>query len=187
MLLRDEHNRFRDHEDDLFSSAPYNLKRVQHPVHLLIDACVHNVADMAAHADIGLDVAGDLEALPNVHVDAIAAEHALTNLLRQAITVAPRGGSVGLSVWSADGHVMFAIRHAGQGISETGIRQLDAMDANEAMESLRTQPHEGIALPLSKALVGMHGGHFHIESNEQAGTTVTFSFPCPARVEIPAA
>ncbi|OFW83034.1 MAG: hypothetical protein A2018_01535 [Alphaproteobacteria bacterium GWF2_58_20] len=191
-------SRYKEYADDIFQSgsnllsvinqildyaqvgsAAYGLNRNLHPVHALIDTCVNNVSEAAAHADIGLDVVGDLEALPHVHVDAIAASQAITNLLLQAIAASPRGGSVYLSVWAENGHVMFAVKDSGHGISDIEIRQLDAMGADEAMKTLRSHAHEGIALPLSKALVGMHGGHFHVESNETAGTTVTFSFPHP--------
>ncbi len=168
---------FRAYEEDIFFGMIQNsgLARDLHPVHQLVNQCLQQVADAAAHSDIGVDIAGDLEALPPVHVDVTAARHAMCHLLTQAISASPRGSSVRLSVWPENGHVMFAIADSGAGLHPSAIHQLDAMGADEAMPHA-VGPH-GIALPVSKTLIGMHGGHFRVESAKDAGTTVTFSFP----------
>ena len=189
-------DRYREYADDIFQSGSYLLSLINqildyaqvgssayrlnlaiHPVHKLINTCVRGVAETAAHADIGIEVMGDLEALPHVHVDEIAAGQVVVNLLLQAIRSSPRGGTIALSVWAEDNHVMFSICDRGKGMSETEIRQLDIMPADEALAGIKDHADIEISLPLSKALVGMHGGHFRIHSDQGCGTTVTFSFP----------
>ena len=44
----------------------------------------------------------------------------------------------------------------------------------------RSQEGTGLGLPIAKALIEKHGGNFSIVSQENAGTTVSFTLPLTA-------
>ena len=47
------------------------------------------------------------------------------------------------------------------------------------------QPVTGLGLPLTKALVELHGGYLDLQSQVGVGTTVTIRFPATRIVESP--
>ena len=69
------------------------------------------------------------------------------------------------------------MRDTGCGMSAESIeRALDAFTHSDD-NPFHTQNGIGLGLPLTRRIVEMHGGHFHIESVLDQGTAVTMQFP----------
>ncbi|MBL4615721.1 MAG: hypothetical protein JKY27_12715 [Magnetovibrio sp.] len=106
----------------------------------------------------------------------------LLNLLSNAIKFTNPGGSVKLDGSVTQDKSLILI------VSDTGI----GMDADELeiavtpfgqVDSSLTRKYDGtgLGLPLTKALVELHGGHMNIDSLKGYGTTINIRFP-PGRV-----
>jgi len=112
-----------------------------------------------------------------VLADRRALRQVLLNLLSNAFKFTPEGGRVQVSVESADGMVRFVVRDTGIGIPAEDLPRLgqpfEQVDGHRSGKQRGT----GLGLALSKGLVELHGGQFVIESEEGAGTTVTFTLP----------
>ena len=102
----------------------------------------------------------------------------LVNLLSNAIKFTPEGGEVSLRIWCREdsGHV-FQVVDTGIGIRLEDIpkalapfQQVDA-DLNRKFEG------SGLGLPLTKALVELHGGVLELQSQVGIGTSVTVRLP----------
>ncbi len=127
--------------------------------------------------------------LPAVLVDERKLRQILLNLLSNAIKYTPRGGRVTVGAWiDAAGRFAFSVSDTGIGMAAEDIPtalepfgQLDNPAAN-------TEEGTGLGLPLTKALVELHGGTITLESAAGKGTTATVVLPrekvlaCPAAI-----
>ena len=88
------------------------------------------------------------------------------------------GGRVTVGVQRlAEGRLRVAVSDTGIGIAAADLPK--ALAAFGQVESALSRKHEGtgLGLPLSKALVELHGGALEIESEAGVGTTVAVTFP----------
>ncbi len=135
---------------------------------------VRGRADMA-----GLNLAVDLDGLPEVEADFRALKQVLLNLLSNAVKFTPRGGAV--RVFARAGRdsegverVQVSVQDTGIGISQEDLDRLASPFEQVESQHAKTQQGTGLGLALSKALIAMHGGTLDIKSEPGKGTTVTF-------------
>ena len=116
--------------------------------------------------------------LPALSADERKLKQALLNLLVNAIKFTPDGGRVQLDVrCSEEEGYVFEVSDNGIGMARenipTALRQFGQIDS--ALN--RKYEGTGLGLPLTKALVEMHGGRLELESRLGEGTTVTIRLP----------
>jgi signal transduction histidine kinase len=110
----------------------------------------------------------------------------LSNLLSNAVKFTPEGGSVALEAGrDAAGDLVIAVRDSGIGIAPEQIPHLFEPFAQADSGLNRKFEGAGLGLPLTKAMVELHGGSVAIESAPRAGTVATVTLP--ARRILPAA
>jgi PAS domain S-box-containing protein len=111
-----------------------------------------------------------------------AMKQILTNLLTNAVKFTPEGGSVTLSgMIDEEGRMSISVIDSGIGIAPEDIAV--ALAPFGQIESALSRKHQGtgLGLPLTKALVELHGGSLDVQSQLGSGTTITLLFPA-ARV-----
>ncbi len=110
----------------------------------------------------------------------------LVNLLAKAIKFTPKGGNVTLKVCCREnsGHV-FQVIDTGIGMRLEDIPT--ALAPFQQVDSALNRKFEGtgLGLPLTKALVELHGGSLDLQSQVGVGTTVTVRFPAERIVKLP--
>ena len=111
-----------------------------------------------------------------VYVDRDMWEKIVLNLLSNALKFTFTG-VIEVSVRSADGTVVFAVRDTGVGIPETELPHLFERFHRVQGVAARTQEGSGIGLALVQELVKLHGGRLQVESELGKGTTFTVSIP----------
>jgi len=143
----------------------------------LVAVCVDLVAARAGArgAPIAVRIAPDL---PNLRADARRLRQILLNLLSNALKFTAQGGRIEVrAATDAQGRLALAVSDTGVGMSaEDAARATQPFARGDARLS-RGAGGTGIGLPLSKALVELHGGSLMLESELGAGTTVTARFP----------
>ena len=131
-----------------------------------------------AHAG-GLELAFDAASnLPALHIDERKFKQILINLLSNAIKFTPTGGKVAIRIWShADDGYVFQVVDTGIGIALADIQK--ALSPFQQIDSDLNRKYDGtgLGLPLTKALVELHGGSLELQSEVGVGTTVTVRFP----------
>jgi PAS domain S-box-containing protein len=116
--------------------------------------------------------------LPPLLADERKLKQALLNLLTNAIKFTPAGGRVSLKIHAnaAEGYV-FEVADTGIGMAPedipTALRQFGQVDS--ALN--RKYEGTGLGLPLTKALIELHGGTLELASEAGKGTTVTLRLP----------
>lgn len=127
----------------------------------------------------GLSLAVDTGVgLPTLHGDRRAVMQILLNLLSNAVKFTPRGGWVQLRAeLGSDRGFRFTVSDSGIGIAAKDIaRAMSAFGQVDDSWSRRFQG-AGLGLPISRALVRLHGGTLELTSQPGAGTTVTVRMP----------
>ncbi|MGF1630287.1 MAG: CHASE2 domain-containing protein [Kiloniellaceae bacterium] len=100
------------------------------------------------------------------------------NLLSNAIKYTPDGGRIRVTGILADGgNFRLSVSDTGIGMSDKEI--VEAFEPFRRIDHALTSNFEGIGLglPLTKAMIEMHGGKLEIASISNHGTTATLVFP----------
>jgi len=143
----------------------------------LVDA-VGRVLRQRAEAG-GLDFSTAVpDGLPPVRGDPRALKQVLLNLLSNAIQFTPSGGRVGCSARrSPDGGLCLEVVDSGIGIATSDIAK--ALEPFGQIDSALARRHRGagLGLPISRALVELHGGRLDLASEIGKGTTASIRLP----------
>jgi signal transduction histidine kinase len=148
---------------------------------LVARACLAVVEPMAEKGEVQLScdaAAGTLVVCADEH----KLRRAIINLLSNAIKFTPPSGRASVSVrHAADGTARISISDSGIGIAPEDISR--ALTPFQQIDSPFSRKYEGsgLGLPITKALVELHGGRMTIDSEPAKGTTVTLILPA-ARV-----
>jgi signal transduction histidine kinase len=113
--------------------------------------------------------------------DRLKLRQALTNLLDNAVTYTPEGGTIRLTARQDHGRAIIAVRDTGPGIAAPHLPHLCEpfyrVDAARGGGS----GHAGLGLALAAWLIRAHGGQLSVESRVGVGTVFTLSLPLALR------
>jgi PAS domain S-box-containing protein len=154
-----------------------NLREEQVDLGEIFTSCGRLVAERAQRGTIELDILS-ADDIPAIWADRIKLKQILLNLLSNAIKFTPPGGKVTLTaVRQANRDVAITVADTGIGMRAQDIPI--ALQPFRQIESTLARRHEGtgLGLPLTKAIVEMHGGTLTVQSEPGKGTTVTAIMP----------
>ena len=116
--------------------------------------------------------------LPLFYADQRKLKQILVNLLTNAIKFTKKGGKVTLTICCRpDTGYSFQVADTGIGIAHEDIPKALSQFGQIDGDLNRKYQGTGLGLPLTKALVEMHGGRLDLQSQVDVGTTVTVHFP----------
>ncbi len=116
--------------------------------------------------------------LPHLRGEEKALKQVLTNILTNAIKFTPEGGNVTLSARMDEFNRMcIKVEDTGIGIAPEDIPVALAPFGQIESALSRKNQGTGLGLPLTKALVELHGGVLDLQSKLGAGTSITIIFP----------
>ncbi len=143
--------------------------------------CIRLMRERAEQAGLRLALGSGPE-LPRVRADPIKLKQIILNLLSNAVKFTPSGGRIDLTAAATeDGGFALVVIDTGSGMRPEDIPL--ALQPFRQVDTVLSRRHSGtgLGLPLSKALVELHGGRLVIESRLGVGTTVSVLLPA-ARV-----
>ncbi len=118
--------------------------------------------------------------MPALHADPRLLRQVLINLVSNAVKFSRRGGAIDIeSGLNSDGEMTITVRDTGIGIPKNKIkRALEPFgQIYDSAHAAKENQGTGLGLPLAKAMVELHGGSLHLDSDAGKGTVVTLSFP----------
>lgn len=158
-------------------SEALNLQREPTDLASLVQAIVDRLAPQAEATELRLRVETS-PGIPLALVDADRIEQVLVNLLDNAIKYSRPGGTVTVSVDSADAQwILVQVRDEGIGIPEEDLARIGERFYRADKARSRAEGGSGLGLAIARALTEAHGGKLWIVSQEGQGTTVTFTVP----------
>jgi two-component system sensor histidine kinase VicK len=102
----------------------------------------------------------------------------LINLLDNAIKYSRPGGAVTVKVdCPAERLIQIQVSDQGIGIPAEALEKLGQRFYRLDKARARSEGGSGLGLAIAQALVKAHGGQLWLESQEEQGTTVTFTLP----------
>jgi signal transduction histidine kinase len=113
--------------------------------------------------------------------DRLKLRQALTNLLDNAVTYTPEGGTIRLTARRRLRRAVIAVRDTGQGIAAHDLPHLFEPFYRTDAARGGSNGHAGLGLALADWIVRAHGGHLRVESRVGVGTVFTLSLPLHVR------
>jgi signal transduction histidine kinase len=161
-------------------SGAEQLHEVWSDLAAVIAAVVKLTEHSAERSGLALKVALAPD-LPAFFCDPRKMKQILLNLLSNSVKYTPQGGEIRIEAGLAgDGGIKLSVCDNGIGIPPEDIPRAFTPFQQVNSYLSRNKDGTGLGLPLTKALVEMHGGELELTSAKGAGTTVTLTFP-PAR------
>ena len=143
----------------------------------VMDDCVVMMSEPFARARLRFNVSRPDESLA-VMGEPAKLRQILLNLLSNALKFTDPGGTVTMqAALSPTGRYEIRISDTGIGMSEAEIEIALAPFGQVDSRLARRYEGTGLGLPLTKVFVELHGGTLTVNSQPEAGTTVTVSFP----------
>jgi signal transduction histidine kinase len=142
-----------------------------------IEAGVMLMKSMLKEKNIDLVIAIP-DDLPQIVADSQRVQQIMINLISNAVKFSDDGAQVSIAVSSdGNGDITTTIVDTGVGINTDDLERI--LRPFEQVENAFTRQHagSGLGLPITKALVEMHGGTLHIQSAISKGTQVTVTLP----------
>ena len=141
----------------------------------VVEDAVQLVAARAAEGGVGLRI--DLpEDCPKLWVDEQRLRQIVLNLVSNAVKFTTPGGVVQVTA-ACEPAFRIQIRDTGIGMREEDIPKALALFGQVDSRLQRSYEGTGLGLPLSKALVELHGGRLELQSRPGEGTTVSVELP----------
>jgi signal transduction histidine kinase len=133
--------------------------------------------DLAALAQdkeqcLSFDLQPDLPCIP---VDVLEIKRVIYNLIQNAVTYTPKGGSIRVESGFSDHEVHITVADTGPGLDET-IRKTLFEPYSSSGKRYR-HIGTGLGLYISKKIIDAHQGRFRVESHPSKGSRFTFSLP----------
>jgi PAS domain S-box-containing protein len=142
----------------------------------IVESVIRLLSQKIDAAQISLNT--ETDNLPLIRADQRKLKQILMNLLSNAVKFTPPGGEVEiLSSLDSNGDLSIEVRDTGIGMTAEEIPK--ALAAFGQVDSTLSRKHEGtgLGLPLVKALVEIHGGHFVLTSEPGRGTSAVVVLP----------
>ncbi len=152
----------------------------------IIKASIRLVRPKAENKRQALEYVNGVDFLP-LYADERRLRQIVINLLTNAVKYTLEGGKIRVGTeMSGDGALVLSVSDTGIGMTDTEIYK--AMEPFGQIDSAHSRREEGtgLGLPLTRALVELHGGVLEIESETGVGTTVFIRFPANRAVQRPA-
>ena len=123
------------------------------------------------------------EDLPTLMADRLRIRQIMLNLLSNAAKFT-KTGYIRISAWQADDKVLVSVEDTGVGIAEEDLplifqdyQQIVSQNGGVNPTERRRHFGTGLGMPITQALVELHGGHIGVQSELGHGSTFTFSIP----------
>jgi hypothetical protein len=165
-------------------SGKLTIQKVSSDMRKLVEDRIAIYKPMAQEKDIKFNTAYD-ENLPLVDLDPIRITQVFNNLISNSLKFTPKGGKISISVSKKaiqEGNkpmLLVSVTDTGIGIAKDKQDALFSQFVQVASDNNKDSRSSGSGLGLYvvKGIIQAHGGKIWIESDENQGTTITFSLP----------
>lgn len=154
------------------ASRPISLQHV-------VDAALEEATAEAAKKRI--KIYRQYDRIPDTPLDPGLVRLVMNNLIANAVTYTPAGGSVSVKLRRQDGHALVTVADTGIGIPEADRRKIFTKFFRADNVKASNPAGSGLGLYIAKALTVRMGGKIWFESKEGEGTEFFVSFPIASR------
>jgi signal transduction histidine kinase len=142
----------------------------------LIEEVLDNMENEASLKKIKISFSANKD-LPQVIADRMKIEEVLNNFLSNAINYTPEKGEVNISAISDEKFVTVFVKDTGIGISYNDQKKIFSKFYRGDAVNVKKVGGNGLGLYISSKIIDMHKGKISVESEENNGSTFSFSLP----------
>lgn len=124
------------------------------------------------------------EQLPKVMADPFRIGQVFINLIGNAITYTPEGGTITVMVQPKEGFLEIAIQDSGEGIPPEALPRLFTKFFRVSGSLEQGSKGTGLGLYITKSIVEMHKGKIWAESTINKGSLFTFTLPTATQADL---
>lgn len=143
----------------------------------LIREVVEDLKSRADEKKLSFAFIDDQTSLPSVNADRFRISQVLTNLIANAINYTPVGGKVVVSTEKKEHEIIVHITDSGQGIPKDALSHLFTKFFRVGGKLEQGSKGTGLGLYITKSIVENHKGKIWVVSEENKGSTFSFSLP----------
>ena len=152
------------------------LKLESFELGLVVDNVVASLRGLAEECQVVINTQVP-SGLPSINADQDRVVQVLTNLVSNACSYTPAGGSIVISVRRVDSMLQTDITDTGIGIPRNQMDRIFERFERGEHDLVRQRSGTGLGLPIAKSIVEMHGGRIWVESKVDQGSTFSFTLP----------
>lgn len=151
-----------------------------HPVADLLKQSIDSCGPAAAQKNVEVRLSADESLKARVNRQLI--EHAVANLLDNAIKYSDTGGVVDVEASGDGGEVVISVRDRGAGIAEEHQSRIFERFYQVDKSRSREMGGTGLGLSIAKHIVRAHGGTIEVQSALNQGSTFSIRLPANGRL-----
>ena len=137
---------------------------------------IHKQRATQKNIAINLQIAPDL---PEISADAGRMVQVLSNLVDNAISYIPAGGTITISAQVVGKNLEMKVQDSGPGIAENELERIFDRFYRSDPSRQRNESGSGLGLAIAKSIVEKHNGRIWAESKVGDGTTIVIQLPIP--------
>lgn len=159
------------------SSGYIHFHKKHHDINSLLQACLHEVKEVAEGREINVIVPPDL---PPILFDQLFMQQALSNLLFNAIDYSPPDGSILLQISIENQMLKISVLDEGPGIS---LKTMPFVFEKFYQVYVPGSHPSGIGLglPVAKAIIELHGGKIELKNRKLGGLEASLLLPLTSK------
>jgi two-component system sensor histidine kinase KdpD len=149
-----------------------SLKREWQPLQEVIGSTLHNLDRRISNREIKLNIPADL---PLLHIDALAIEQVVTNLIDNALEYTPRESPIEINARADEREILVEICDRGPGLPAGAEGRV----FDKFFRAAQSSGHRGIGLGLAicRGVIEAHGGGISAANRPGGGSVFTFTLP----------
>jgi two-component system phosphate regulon sensor histidine kinase PhoR len=146
------------------------------PVNLnsLVEEVIAQLKPQAERQNLTLEAVLE-DDIPSFQADKERIRQVMVNLIHNAIKFNRPGGSIRTTTRYSEGSVVVEVTDSGVGIAEDDLPHI--FERFFKADKSRTGQGTGMGLAIAKHIVEIHGGKIWVQSEEEKGSTFSFSLP----------
>ncbi len=142
----------------------------------IFSQCIISIEERALQK--GITIFSETSGVQKIVADEQMIDTVLRNLLSNAVKFTKRGGQVTVNAKeNGDGMIEISVKDTGMGMSEDLIHKLFILGEKVGRNGTDDEASTGLGLILCKEFVEKHNGKIWVESQENVGSTFTFTIP----------
>jgi len=149
------------------------------PTNFQIEGLINEIknlfSDIAAQKSI--DIKYEVLSKETAFADKQMISTILRNLVANAIKYTPAGGNIKIQSKQHQDKLLISVEDSGIGLSETNIKRLFKIDANNSTPGTQREEGTGLGLILCKEFIDKHNEEIWVESDSGKGAIFYFTLP----------
>ena len=155
-------------------SGLFIIQKTKDDIKKVLEEAVESFRVLAKNKSINITTHID-PLIPQAAFDSYQIRRVLNNLISNSLKFTSTSGTINVRAWFTQEKIIVSVVDSGPGIPKD--KQHLLFSKFTQIQNANAAAGTGLGLYISKGIIEAHGGTISLESEENKGTTITFSIP----------